>query len=348
MDVLRMGIIGVGGIANKHIKGIEKSDNLKLVALADINSEILEMQANQYGIQKENCYSDYKELLKRSDVDAVSICTPNFEHFEIAKEAIVHGKALLLEKPITLNEEEARVLRDMARDSNVKHMVAFSYRYKAAARYAKHLIEQGYLGKISHVYGKYLQSWGHYDVPLVWRFSKKLAGSGALGDLGSHMLDLTRFLVGEINELICDAGVITEQRIVPGSDQVGTVDVDDYCHYMANINEGIHGVFQISRMAFGRGNYQRVEIYGSNGGLVYELEEEDSLQVCIGPVDGETLSYHKVKVPQEFYSDQMQSFYHLVTGHDDGMSATLVDGYINQKTIDAMIKSHEEKRWVKL
>lgn len=348
MTVIRMGVIGVGGIAGVHMRGIAKSDNLELVAMADINEEILEKFANQYGIMRENRYTDYKELLRRPDIDAVSICTPNFSHYEIAKEAILQGKPFLLEKPIALNEAEALELRDLAREREVKSMVAFSYRYKAAARYAKHLIEEGYLGKINHIYGKYLQSWGLNDFPLVWRYSKKLSGSGALGDLGSHMLDLTRFLIGEITEVSCDAGVITEKRKLPNSDEYGTVDVDDYCHYMARINSDVHGVFQISRFAYGRGNYQRVEIYGTQGGLVYELEEEDTLQVCIGPVYGRALTYHRIAVPPEFQADQMQSFYDLVTGKDDGKSATIEDGYINQKTIDALIESFEQKKWVSL
>jgi predicted dehydrogenase len=348
VSVLRMGVIGVGGIAAVHLRGIVKSANLELIAIADINEQFLTTVAAKHGVPQENRYADYKELLKRSDIDAVSICTPNYAHYEIAKEAILHGKSFLLEKPITLTKEEAQELRDLAQERGVKSMVAFSYRYKAAARYAKYLIEQGYLGKINHVYGKYLQSWGLTDVPLVWRFSKKLSGSGALGDLGSHMLDLTRFLVGDITEVICDAGVITEKRKLPDSENLGTVDVDDYCHYMARINSNIHGVFQITRMAYGRGNYQRVEIYGTEGGLVYELEEEDTLQVCIGPVYGRSLSYQKIAVPAEFQADQMQSFYDVVSGKDNGMSATIEDGYINQVTIDAIIESFEHKKWVSI
>ncbi|TDF95769.1 Gfo/Idh/MocA family protein [Paenibacillus piri] len=348
MSVLRMGVIGTGGISNTHIKGILRSDNLELAAISDVQEAQLQKCGEQYGVAPENRHLDYKELLSRPDIDAVSICTPNFVHYEIAKEAILHGKPFLLEKPVAMNEAEARELRDLALERKVKSMVAFSYRYKAAARYAKFLIEQGHLGKINHIYGQYLQSWGLKDAPLVWRLSKKHSGSGALGDLGSHMLDLTRFLVGEITELTCDAGVITEQRKLPGSDDFGQVDVDDYCHYMARINGHIHGAFQISRMAFSRGNYQRVEVYGSEGGLVYELEAEDTLRVSIGPVYGKALEYHRINVPKEFYADQMQSFYELVTGMGDGLSATIEDGYINQKTIDAIITSFENKTWVTL
>jgi predicted dehydrogenase len=348
VKVVRMGVIGVGGIAAVHLRGIVKSENLELIATSDINEQFLTTVSNTYGVPEENRYTNYRELLKRTDIDAVSICTPNFAHYEIAKEAILHGKSFLLEKPITLTVEEAQELRDLAQERGVKSMVAFSYRYKAAARYAKYLIEQGHLGKINHIYGQYLQSWGLEDVPLVWRFSKQQAGSGALGDLGSHMLDLTRFLVGDISEVICDAGVITEKRKLPDSEDFGIVDVDDYCHYMARINSSVHGVFQITRMAYGRGNYQRVEIYGTQGGLVYELEEEDTLQVCIGQVYGRSLNYQKIKVPAEFQSDQMQSFYNVVVGKDNGMSATIEDGYINQITIDAIIESFENKKWVSI
>jgi predicted dehydrogenase len=346
LSIVRMGVIGVGGIANVHMKGIMKSDNMQLAAIADLNEDFLDKYGSLYQIPAEHRYRDYKEMLKRDDIDAVSICTPNDSHYEIAKEAILHGKPFVLEKPITMNEEEARELRDLAKERKVKNMVAFSYRYKAAARYAKHLIEQGHLGKINHIYGQYLQSWGNDDVPLIWRFSKQRSGSGALGDLGSHMLDLTRFLVGETTELICDAGVITEKRKLANSEEIGIVDVDDYCHYMTRSNQGIHGVFQITRMAYGRGNYQRVEIYGSQGGLVYELEEEDVLYVCLGNVYGKALNYQRIPVPKEFYADQMQSFYDLLTDQGDGWSATLEDGYINQKTIDAIISSYEEKKWV--
>jgi len=186
------------------------------------------------------------------------------------------------------------------------------------------------------------------DLGMMWaNMAFAACRAGALGDLGSHMLDLTRFLVGEIREVICDAGVITKRRKRLDSDEYGEVDVDDYCHYMAKIDNNVHGVFQITRMAFGRGNYQRIEIYGSQGGLIYELDGEERLYVGDGPV-GNKADYRQVDIPDDCRSDQMESFYELVTGQGDGLSATINDGYINQLTIDALLQSSEERRWVEL
>ncbi|MFS0614419.1 Gfo/Idh/MocA family protein [Lederbergia ruris] len=348
MKILRIGIIGVGGIANNHMGGILKSKNMVIAAIADVNQTNLDNSGDAYGVKTENRYLDYKKLLKREDIDAVTIATPNFTHYEIAKQAIFYGKPFMLEKPVVLHKHEAKELKELAEKNSVKSMIAFSYRFKAAVRYAKHLIETGYLGEINHVYGSYLQSFGNEDVPLLWRFSKKLAGSGALGDLGSHILDLTRFLVGDITEVVCDAETMVPQRKKMNSDEYGQVDVDDYCHYLTKIGPRIRGVFEISRMAYGRGNYQRIEIYGTKGGLVYELEDQDTLSICIGPVYGKGLNYQRITVPQEFHADQMQGFYNIVMGQDDGWTATLEDGYMNQQYIDALIHSSEQKGWVSL
>jgi len=286
-------------------------------------------------------------MLKRTDLDAVSICTPNMTHYEIARQVIERGIPFLLEKPIAMNGEQAEQLKQLAERKQVTNMIAFTYRYKSAIRYARQLIAEGKLGTITHMYGEYSQSFAHLDLPLIWRFSKAQSGTGALGDLGSHMLDLTRFLVGEIREVMCDAGTITKRRKRLDSDEYGEVDVDDYCHYMAKIGGGVHGVFQITRMAFGRGNYQRIEIYGSQGGLIYELDGEERLYAGDGPV-GNKADYRLVDIPDSCQVDQMESFYELLAGQGDGLSATIQDGCVNQLTIDALLQSSEERRWVEL
>lgn len=127
----------------------------------------------------------------------MTIATPNESHFAIAREAILQRKPFALEKPVSLDTREAAVLYELLSDQPLPHMICFSYRYKKAVRYAKSLLEQGRLGEIRHVYSQYLQSWGlDEELPLVW--------SGALGDLGSHLLDLQRFLVG--NAAMCWPG----------------------------------------------------------------------------------------------------------------------------------------------
>jgi predicted dehydrogenase len=346
MGSVRMGVIGLGGISNVHIPGILNSPDAHLVAICDSNVGMLSTVGDRYGVPHTHRFTDFTELLKADIVDAVSICTPNFMHFPVAMEVAKYRKPFCIEKPVAMNAVETEHLLNVCKTNNIPNMVAFSYRFKPAARYARWLIQQGHLGRVNHIYGQYLQGWGNDDVPMSWRFSKALSGSGALGDLGSHMIDLSRFLVGDIKKVIASADTIIGQRRNSATNEDESVDVDDYCHYLAVLDAGVSGVFNISRFAYGRGNYQRVEVYGAEGALVYSLEQSDSLQVCIGPVFGQVSQFTEIQVPSHFYKDQMQSFFDIVNGHDDGLTATLEDGLVNQKTLDAIIESFEEEKWV--
>jgi predicted dehydrogenase len=353
MKKIRMGVIGLGGISNVHIEGILSSPDAELVALCDIDKSVLKQKAEKYGITESHCFLKHMDLLECPDVDAVSICTPNSSHFDIAADVIRHKKPLALEKPITLNLEEASKLKEMAEEAGVHNMICFSYRFKAAARYARWLIANGHLGKIHHVYAQYLQSWGKSEsLPLIWRFVEDISGSGAHGDLGSHMLDLTRFLVGDFVKVCAQAGTFITKRKKLDSEEYGTVDVDDYCNYMAELEGGIPATFNITRYAYGRGNYQRIEIYGSKGGLVYTLDEKgdgvDTIELCLGEPYEQAKDYHQLPVPNHFKANQMQSFFDIIQGKGDGLAATLEDGYINQELLDSIIESFKEEKWVYL
>lgn len=351
MKKIRMGVIGVGGISGSHIDGILHSPDAELVAICDINEEVLAKKGDYYKIPETHRFNNHIDLLECPDVDAVSICVPNNCHLEIASNAIKYRKAFALEKPITLNFEEASKLKELADAANLPHMVCFSYRFKSAVRYARHLIQSGQLGRIYHVYAQYLQGWAiNDDAPLVWRFSKKISGSGALGDLGSHALDLVAFLTGDYVKVCGHAGTFTTSRKKLNSEETGTVDVDDFCHYMAEIEGGIAATFNITRNAFHRGNYQRVEVYGDKGGLVYMLDEKndgaDTIEVRFTDTNGDVKGYQPVPVPEEFKANQMQSFFDVINGKGDGLAATIEDGYKNQLLLDAIIESFENEKWV--
>lgn len=347
MKKLKIGVIGLGGIANFHIAGIQASEDAELWAICDCNEEALQARGNELNIPEARRYLNHEDILRDAEVDAVMIGTPNFNHFAVAYDAIKFGKPFALEKPIALDTREASILKEALDALHVPHIVCFTYRYKAAVRYAKWLIDQGKLGTIHHIYSQYLQGWAiNEDIPLVWRFQKELSGSGALGDLGSHILDLKRFLVGDINRVISHAGTIVKERDRLGGEGKGEVDVDDYCHVLAQLEGGISASMNISRFAYGRGNYQQIAIYGTRGSLVYNLEDEDSLQVYLG--DEEDKGFRKVEIPDSFKVDQMQSFFDLLNGKGDGFDATIDDGYINQKTIDSIIQSFTEERWVSI
>ncbi len=344
MEKLKIGVIGMGGIANYHIWGIENSPDAELFAICDVNAKALEERGEALGIPQERRYLRHEELLANKEVDAVMIGTPNNNHFAVALDAIRAAKPFALEKPIALNMREALALREELANKPVPHIVCFSYRYRSAARYARELIQAGKLGTIRHVYSQYLQGWAiPEDVPLYWRFSKELSGSGALGDLGSHILDLHRFLVGETKSVVGHGDTIVRERSLPDGSGKGEVDVDDFCHVLGRMENGISSSMEISRFAYGRGNYQRIEIYGSKGSLVYSLEAEDTLE---GNFDDEEGGFRFLDIPELHKAEQMQSFFDLVRGKDDGLNATIEDGYINQRTIDAIIESFAEGRWV--
>ena len=350
--MIRIGSIGLGGISSGvHIPGIRKSKDLELVALCDINEERLKERAAQYGIPLDHCFTDYKDLIDCPDVDAVDISTPNNVHGEIAEYAAKAGKPYDLEKPITLNKEEVKSLYDVTKDASVKSMICFSYRYKASARYARSLIKSGRLGRIYHVNMQYYQAWGleHKDAALVWRFVKDIAGSGSLGDLGCHALDLCEFVTGEeYDKVFAHNGTFVHERRLLEGEGKGKVDVDDYSNIFVETKSGASFSFEISRFNYGRGNYQRMEIYGEKGAIVYHLDRipgVDEIEIC-DETTGD--KYVPLEIPEEFKVDQMQSFADIVNGCEDGLSATIEDGLRSQILLDAILEAAEKGTWVKL
>lgn len=354
--VIRVGSVGLGGIwTGVHEPGIRRSPNLELVAICDIDEEKLQAAGEKYGIPPERRFTDYHDLISCPDVEAVDICTSNDAHFEIAMAAVEAGKPYDLEKPITMTAEQADTLAKATEEKGLKNMVCFSYRFKAAARYAKDLIAQGKIGHVYHVDMQYFQAWGlpRDNCPLVWRFVKSRTGSGALGDLGCHALDLVRFVTGkEYTRVVGHTGTyVHERKLLPKDGEgMGKVDVDDFCNYMVDMEDGISASFQITRFGFGRGNYQRMEIYGSEGAIVYSLDAQgsgvDEIEVCSGDINADAHVFSKLPIPERYYVDQMQSFADILNGVGDGLAATIQDGQANQHVVDAILESAEKGQWL--
>lgn len=351
MKKVRLGIIGAGNITVGHLDGSLKSPDLEVTAICDVNEAQLKKRADQYGIK--NRFKNHIDLINCPEVDAVSICTPNSTHYAIAKDVILKGLPYILEKPVTVSYKESNELVKLTNERNVPSMVGFYYRYKSAARYAKWLVKEGHLGTIRHVYAQYLQGWAiSEEMEHSWRFMKEFSGTGVLGDLGSHMIDLTRFVVGEFEQVCGHLGTFVTKRKIPGTSEYRTVDVDDYSHFLAALEGGVGAVFSITRDAYGRGNYQRMEIYGTQGALVYMLDEEgrheDYLEVCIGNVYAQDRQFHRLNIPDRFKSEQMQSFADTCNEKGDNMSASIEDGSISQLVVDCIAKSFETKKWINI
>lgn len=345
--MLRIGIIGLGGIGmGTHVLGIQLCPDAEITAVCDIVPEVLSKRADEIGIDESHRFTDYRDLIDCPDVDAVTIATPNDCHVEIALYAWRRGKPFDCEKPLGLNAADTVRLADAIRERPVPHMLNFSYRFIPAARYARDLIREGKLGRIYHIYAQYFQSWGRSTgCPLIWRFSRAVSGTGTLADLGVHIIDLVRYLTGAEYESVCaDNGTfIHERRSLEDPDVMKPVDVDDYTHFLTRMTGGIGAVFQSTRFACARDNYQRIEIYGEKGGLVYSLEGEHPLELCL---DGEGAEFHELEIPGQYQVKQMDTFVDIVLGKDRRDSATVFDGHYAQMILDAVWESGERNGWV--
>jgi len=353
--MLRVGSVGLGNISHGvHIPGIQACPELlKLTAICDIDPVRLKERAEEYGILEDHCFTDYRALIDCPDVDIIDISTPNDVHARIAEYAARAGKPYGVEKPFTLNEREAERLYEVTRDCGVKSMIYFSYRYKAAARYAKQFIADGKLGRIYHINAQYYQAWGlpAADTPLVWRFVRNRTGTGALGDLGCHLMDVVSFMTGEEYSRVFShmSTYVHERRKTDGSGK-GRVDVDDHVDVLAETDSGASAAFEISRVATGHGNYQRIEIYGDKGALLYKLDELRDGRDVLEFMDNESTDkqYTALPIPEDFVVSQMECFAREMAGAGDGWNATIEEGLKSQRLMDAVVRASEEGHWVRL
>ncbi|MEU7929748.1 Gfo/Idh/MocA family oxidoreductase [Micromonospora sp. NPDC049107] len=244
--------------------------------------------------------TDWRDLVNRDDIDVVDVCTPGDSHAEIALAALAAGKHVLCEKPLANTVAEARAMTaaaDTARAAGVRSMCGFNYRRVPAVTMMRQMVAEGRLGVIRHVRASYLQDWiVDPQFPLVWRLQKDRAGSGALGDIGAHIIDLTQFVVGQ---QITGVSAITEtfvkERPLPAESSglaatvdgesvdgsgpaTGPVTVDDAAVFVARLDGGALATYEASRFATGRKNALRVEINGSLGSVVFDLERLNELE----------------------------------------------------------------------
>lgn len=262
----------------------------RMVAVAGRDREKVEMAARRFGW--ESSETDWRRLIERDDVNLVDICTPGSSHAEIAIAALRTGKHVLCEKPLGNTLAEAETMAQEAVEAagrGVRAMVGFNYRRVPAATFARQLITEGRLGAIRHVRAVYLQDWiVDPEFPLVWRLRADQAGSGAIGDIGAHIVDLAQYLLGDtIAGVSALSETFIKERPLPTGDTVGlgaspntargTVTVDDAVVFIARFTCGALATFEATRFAAGRKNELRIEINGDRGSLVFDLEALNEL-----------------------------------------------------------------------
>ncbi|MGH2762275.1 MAG: Gfo/Idh/MocA family protein [Thermoleophilaceae bacterium] len=296
---MNVGVIGAGFMGKAHSLAYAAMPMFfwpapaipRRAVIAEVSEELAREAAARYGYERST--GDWRRVIEDPGVDLVDIAVPNDQHLEIAIAAAEAGKHVLCEKPLARTPEEARAMRDAVVAAGVTHMVAFNYRRTPAVALARKLIDEGAIGAVRNFRGTYLQDWSNDpDLPLSWRFRKDVAGSGALGDIGTHVIDFARYLAGEIAAVSALTHRYIEDRPVPqgGADQLAgaqklegarrePVDVDDEVLTVLRFESGAVGSIEATRAAHGRKNHLGFEVHGEHGTLAFDYERRDELRL---------------------------------------------------------------------
>ena len=363
-----IGMLGYAFMGKAHSNAYKKIPYMiypppaipRLVAISGRNAAAVQEAAQRYGY--ESYYTDWRKMLKDDRVQLFDNGAPNIAHADPCIAAAKAGKHIFCEKPLARTAKEAAKMVEAVTRVGIKHMVGFNYRFVPAIRQAKQLIDDGALGEVYHYRAVYLQEWiTDPDFPLYWRMDKDVAGSGSLGDLGAHIIDLARFLVGEPRRISAEARTFVKERPLPGSTEKSDVNVDDAIVATMEFENGALGTLEASRFCPGRKNFMVFEINAAKGSIRFDLERLNELEVFwkSEPLR-ETRGFHNVLVSEAFHPfwsnwwphghmiGWEHSFIHELTHFLEAIAvgkdvapygATFEDGYKTAVICDAILKS---------
>jgi predicted dehydrogenase len=374
MKQIGIGVIGYGGVARVHGLAYRAipfhyglpAGTVNIIGIADVNAKAAEAAAGE--LECKLWTTDYRELLRRSDIDVVDICVPNVMHEEIILDAAAAGKHIFCEKPLAMNVEQGKRILAAVEQAGVKHQLNFNFRFYPALNRARQLIDSGFLGRVFSFRGCfYRSSYINPDKPLSWRLSKEIAGSGALFDLGSHILDLIYYLLGDFGSVQATLDTLIKERpVAQGSKEKGPVEVDDIVLMQVRMADNTLGSVEISRMGTGATNDMRIEIFGEKGALRFSSEDPSWLEAYdvrdsdqpTGGMSGfrklQTVSrFEGHKAPDwsmapGFVTTFVESQYKFLKAVSDDTQPALTfkDGLHIQEVMQAAMLSSDEKRWV--
>jgi predicted dehydrogenase len=305
--MIRLAIIGTGGMARSHAQSFRAIKGVTLAACCDIDEEKARTFAAAWGIPRS--YSSYEEMLGTERLDAVSVVTIDGMHAPISIAALSHGIPVMCEKPLATTLGDARRMRGLAAARGLVTQVNFSYRNASCAQAAAGVIKGGGIGRVLHVEASYLQSWLVQDTwgdwrtspAFTWRLSTRQGSTGALGDIGCHIYDLTAFLCGDIAEIDCTLSTFDK-----GVKEIGPYVLDANDSFVSTVRfaGGGIGTVHATRWASGRINSLRVRVYGDEGGVEVDLDRStDSYLICRGKKavhDGAWKEVHCGKTPTQW------------------------------------------------
>jgi predicted dehydrogenase len=359
---VRIAIIGAGAVSDyHHVPGIRLDPRATLTGVCDADPNLLEKRRREWGVGFTT--SDYQAVCSSEEVDAVIIATPNFTHRDIAVCAAEHGKHIMCEKPLGLNADEVRQMYGAARDNNVVHMTAFTYRFAPSMRYLRHLLKSGNLGEPRHFRSQRFLDWP--ETSWGWRQYKSKAGAGDLFDMTIHRIDFAADLMGRI-ERVCGAVA----RFVPRDKTTDgqpcpPSEVDDWSALIGEFEGGAVGVWEGTTLAKGYHRngfgHEWAEINASEASVVYRLHEPNTL--LLGRTGNDL---HDEPVPREFLKpaesprnpdegvpstvfryDLMWEFVSAIVEGRDAIPS-FYDGLKAQIVADAVLRSHAERKWVEI
>jgi len=380
---LNIGMIGYNFMGKAHSNAWRQAPkffslpaNVNLHTICGRTPKSVEAAREQLGW--EHASTDWRAVVSNPEIDVIDICTPNDSHCEIAIEAARHGKAILCEKPLAMNIAQCEEMVDAVKKAKVVNMVCHNYRRIPAIALAKKMIENGDLGdRIYHYRARYAQDWiADPNFPLVWRLQAKIAGSGTHGDIDAHIIDLGRYLVGEIKEVcglmetfIKERPLLEEAQAGLGAKaakKTGKVTVDDAVSWIGRFKNGAIANLEATRFAHGRKNHITLEINGSKGSLAFNFEDMNRLQYFNAEDPSDRRGFRDILVTEGnqpyagawwppghiigYEHTFVNTFADFVQAVIDGKSVhpTFADGMQNEKVLGAIEESAKTRSWVKV
>lgn len=383
MEKLNVGLIGAGFMGKAHSLAYAAMPMFFWPApalpvrrtIAEATESLAEEASRRFGFEKHT--GDWREVVEDPEIDIVDIATPNHLHAQVAIAAAKAGKHIISEKPLARTSEEAKEMYEAVKDTGIVHMVAFNYRRTPAVALAKKFIEEGAIGRITNFRGTYLQDWSaDPNSPLSWRFQKKIAGSGALGDIATHVIDLARYLVGDFAQVNSLLSTFIAERplqsgaadalgnVLGGDGPRGAVDVDDEVMTMIRFVNGAVGSIEATRNGYGRNNFITFEIHGTEGSIFFNYERRDELQVCFASDRGDRRGFRTIytgpahpnggalwPIPAlgiGYGETKIIEAHDFFTAIVEGgtVSPNFADGYQIALIDDAIVESAEAGQWV--
>lgn len=372
MKEIRIGLVGAGWMGKAHSSALLDAQMLfgpdygvaafEIVADANENSA----KEAQHKIGFKRMTTNWKEVVTDPNVDLVDIATPNAFHYEVAKAALENGKHVYCEKPLSISAEESKELSELAVKKGVINYVGYNNTMNPANAYVRELVASGKLGKIMRFVGTYDQDQLlDENLPITWRHINKLAGCGALGDLGSHLLSVSQFVMGDIKAVNAMTTTVFPKRPKSaGSTEMADVENEDIITFMTEYANGAVGTIAASRVATGRKNYLRYEIQGTKGSAFYDLERMGEVQVffqsddeadrgfrtvllnpkhkgysAFQPAGGISIAYNDMKILEVH-----ELFSALTKGTP--YNCNFEFGYKIDRTVAAVLESAKKRAWV--